>query len=88
MSSADQGEPPLGDLRVHPLTDHPTWKQGPASELTGRLIAATLTALTTPPGTPRVSPAAAAPAVTPCRMEGPATGARAPSGPVKIGADS
>ncbi|MFC8704914.1 hypothetical protein ACFUIV_22385 [Streptomyces anulatus] len=38
--------------RLKTLADDPAWKQGPASKLTGRLVAATLTALNTPPGTP------------------------------------
>ncbi|MFF7361568.1 hypothetical protein [Streptomyces sp. NPDC008125] len=65
-----EGEPGLGPDGEHvlraclrTLADHPAWKEGPVSGLTGRLVAATLSALTTPPGTPatgpRVSPAAA-----------------------------
>ncbi|MGW4510374.1 hypothetical protein ACWENO_37660 [Streptomyces sp. NPDC004436] len=46
------------------LRDNTAWRQGPSSNLTGRLVDATLTSLTTPPGTPaparpRVSAAAA-----------------------------
>ncbi|WP_299542450.1 hypothetical protein [uncultured Streptomyces sp.] len=90
-----EGEPGLSpdgeqDLRARlkTLADHPAWKQGPASGLTGRLLAATLTALTTPPGTPatgpRVSPAAArsrstttAAALTPAADRAPAAPAEA-----------
>ncbi|MFI8007870.1 hypothetical protein [Streptomyces sp. NPDC086010] len=70
--------------RLKTLTDDPAWKQGPASELTGRLVAATLTALTIPPGTPgptgpRVSVAAARARST--TMTGPAPRQPAPAEP-------
>ncbi|MGW3661081.1 hypothetical protein ACWD6R_38005 [Streptomyces sp. NPDC005151] len=51
IARGPDGEPGLRD-RLKALTDNPTWQQGPASELAGRLVGATLNALTAPPGTP------------------------------------
>ncbi|MFJ8884464.1 hypothetical protein ACIRJR_13775 [Streptomyces sp. NPDC102402] len=44
--------------RLSTLIDSPVWRQGPVSEVSGRLVAATLAALTSPPadGTPVTGP--------------------------------
>lgn len=59
-----EGEQGLRDRLRAGLGDNTAWKQGPPAELAQRMVGATLTALTTPPGIPvparpQVSPAAA-----------------------------
>ncbi|MEV0874751.1 hypothetical protein AB0I86_26750 [Streptomyces sp. NPDC049950] len=82
-----QGEAGLR-ARLNALADNSAWKQGPASELTGRLVAATLTALTARPtdGTPTTGPrvSAAAARASSTTTTGPAPRQPAPAAPAAV----
>ncbi|MGW4510218.1 hypothetical protein ACWENO_36840 [Streptomyces sp. NPDC004436] len=52
IARGPEGEQGLRDRLKAGLRDNTAWRQGPSSNLTGRLVTAALTCLTTPPGAP------------------------------------